>query len=503
MKRMCDRMMNQPQEQKNPNRVRLGFLVGATALLSILLIANLDAVNQWLGALLRILSPLLTGLVIAYLANPFFRLFELKLLIRISYPRLRRALALVLTYLALLAIIAGLILLIIPQLIDSIQNFIGNFDDYMSNVVEQANKLVANLNQKLSPDADGNPAIAPLNKDAILNKASALWGSILESAQNSITPENMGAIRQLLESTTKIIADVFFGILISIFLLTSKERCYAQIMRFRRAYFGDKFNEILTSFVSIADRSFGGFLRGKLLDSCIVGCLVYVACLIFKIPYAILVAVIVGITDIVPVIGPFVGVIPTAVIILLTDPMKVLVFLISILVIQQIDGNIIAPKILGENTGISSLCVLISILVMGDLMGLVGMVLAVPLFATVIELGKIWIDKRLTEKGLSGDLDDYYAEDALPDLTAEEEERISEYTSPEVSYTPTAHHTGGNGNLTDLEQLQLRAYALFKKHRTLPDLSDESLTAFAREINETCNNAQADSQAPSEGGAEQ
>ena len=267
----------------------------------------------------------------------------------------------------------------------------------------------------------------------------------------------------------------------------------------RRIYIGDKFNESITRFVSIADRSFGGFLRGKLLDSCIVGCLVYVACLIFKIPYAILVAVIVGITDIVPVIGPFVGVIPTAIIILLTDPVKVLVFLISILVIQQIDGNIIAPKILGENTGVSSLCVLISILVMGDLMGLVGMVLAVPLFATMIELGKLWIDKQLTAKGLSGDLDDYYAADAFPDLTADEE-KPSEYVSPEASYTQTVPHIGVNGNLTDLELVQLRSYALFRKHRSLPDLSDETLTAFAREITQRRQAEQTDANSSSEGG---
>ena len=241
-----------------------------------------------------------------------------------------------------------------------------------------------------------------------------------------------------------------------------------------------KTNESITKFISIADSSFGGFLRGKLLDSCIVGVLVYIACLIFGIPYEILVAVIVGITDIVPVIGPFIGVIPTAVIILLTDPGKVIVFLISILVIQQIDGNIIAPKILGENTGVSSLCVLISILVMGDLLGLVGMVIAVPLFATVIELGKSWMDKRLTAKGLSGDLDDYYAEDALPDLT-EAEEKSAEYTSPEIVYAATPISADTDEGLTDLEQLQLRSYALIKKYRALPNLSDETLISFAEQ----------------------
>ena len=441
--------MNQTQEHKLPRPLRLGIMIGAAAILAILLIANLETVNQWIGNLLGIFAPLLTGLVIAYLANPFFRFFERRALVRISLPRLRRILALILTYLVLLSIIAGLILLIVPQLLESIENFIENFDGYMSNVVELLNRLVTTLNEKLPVGEDGAPAIAPLDKETILSKASALWDELLVEVEEKLRPEYMGAIRDFLKNTTTIVSNAFFGVLISVFLLASKEKCYATIMRFRQAYLNAKTNDSITRFVSIADRSFGGFLRGKLLDSCIVGVLVYIACLIFDVPYEILVAVIVGITDIVPVIGPFIGVIPTAVIILLTDPTKVIVFLISILVIQQIDGNIIAPKILGENTGVSSLCVLISILVMGDLLGLVGMVIAVPLFATVIELGKSWMDKRLTAKGLSGDLDDYYAEDALPDLT-ETEEKSTEYTSPEIGFAATPISDSSSESLTDL-----------------------------------------------------
>lgn len=472
--------MNQTPEYKNSRPLRLGLVIGVTAILGILLIANLDTVNEWLGKLMSILAPLFTGLVIAYLANPFFRFFERKLLVRMTLPRLRRILALILTYLVLLAIIAGLILLIVPQLLGSIENFIENFDGYMSNVVELINRFLTSLNEKLPMGEDSESLIPLLNKETILTKASALWDGLLAEAEKKLTPEYMGAVRDFLKNTAKVLTDAFFGVLISVFLLATKEKCYATIMRLREAYLSGKTNEAITRFISVADHSFGGFLRGKLLDSCIVGVLVYIACLIFGIPYEILVAVIVGITDIVPVIGPFIGVIPTAVIILLTDPTKVLVFLISILVIQQIDGNIIAPKILGENTGVSSLCVLISILVMGDLLGLVGMVVAVPLFATVIELGKSWMDKRLTAKGLSGDLDDYYAEDALPDLT-ETEEKPSEYTSPEISYAAAPISEGGE-SLTNLEQLQLRSYALIKKYRALPDLSDETLIGFAEQL---------------------
>ena len=471
--------MNQSQENRIPHRFRIGLTVGAISLLLILLIANLDVVNHWLGMLLRMLSPLLTGLVIAYLANPFFRFFERKAFRHLNRPKLRRFLALLLTYVVLIAIIAGLMLLIIPQLVESVKNFVSNSDRYLSDMLEKANGLLDTLNQKISPKEDGSPFFSPLNKDQIMTKAGELWNMLTEKIADNINPEQMGALRENLENAAKGFLSAIFGVLISVLLLASKEKCYAQIMRFRRAYFSDKVNDAITRFVSIADESFGGFLRGKLLDSCIVGILVYIACLIFRIPYAILVAVIIGITDVIPVIGPFIGVIPTAVIILLTDPVKVLVFLISILVIQQIDGNIIAPKILGENTGVSSLCVLISILVMGDLLGFVGMITAVPLFATIIELSKLWMDKRLAAKGLSDDLDDYYAEDAHP-APSVEEEKPQEYVSPEVAYTATSP-AARNGNLSELEQLQLRTYALAKKHRALQTLSDEELIAFATE----------------------
>ena len=472
-------LMNQSQENRISRRASIALTVGAISFLLILLIANLDTVNHWLGLILNVFAPLLTGLVIAYLANPFFRLFERKVFVRLNRPKLRRFISLLLTYLVLIAIIAGLLLLIVPQLVESIRNFIGRSDEYFSDVVEKANGLLANLNQKLPQKEDGTSFLPTLDKDQILSKVGEIWNTVTEQIADNFGPDQMGVIRQNLQNATKVFLDVIFGLMISILLLASKERCYAQIMRFRRAYLGDKVNDIITRFIQIADESFGGFLRGKLLDSCIVGVLVYIACLIFRIPYAILIAVIIGITDVVPVIGPFIGVAPTALIILLTDPVKVVIFLISILVIQQIDGNIIAPKILGENTGVSSLCVLISILVMGDLLGFVGMVTAVPLFATIIELSKLWLDKRLEEKGLSGDLDDYYAEDAIPD-TAAEVEKSSEYISPEIGYTATAP-SEQKGNLTELEQLQLRTYALAKKHHALQTLSDEELIAFATE----------------------
>ena len=195
------------------------------------------------------------------------------------------------------------------------------------------------------------------------------------------------------------------------------------------------------------------------------------------VPYALLIAVIIGITDIVPVVGPWVGVIPSALIILLTDPIKVIPFLLCILIVQQIDGNIIAPKILGENTGVSSLCVMISITVMGALWGLAGMVLGVPLFATIIELTKEFLNKRLEDKGLPIENDDDVVEEKKkPKLRRE-----------------VANLADGFGPLTKQEKKHLLAFALANKYdlytpqnnATLATCVGEYLDAMPKEeINE-------------------
>lgn len=471
--------MNQSEQPKISKRMLIWTILYAILFFAIILISNLKAVNLWLSGLLTILRPVLIGLVIAYLCNPFFRFFERKLLFHVRPPKLRRVLSLLLTYLLLLLIIAGLLLLLIPQLISSVQNFIQNFDSSLSSMVDQLNSLLSSLNAKLPARNDGTPAISLLNAENIRMRIAELGDVIMKELENSLKPENLKFVKDFLNQTTSLLTMLVFAFFVSLYLLASKEKRYAQIMKFRKAYFSERVNARLTHILTVADRSFGGFLRGKILDSTIVGILVYLTCLIFQIPYAVLVAVVVGITDIIPVIGPFLGVIPTAIIILLTDPIKVIIFLISILVIQQIDGNIIAPKILGENTGVSSLCVLIAIIVMGNLWGLVGMLVGVPLFATVIELIKWYLEKRLQEKKLAEETD------SIPQGTLPEQlEASGDSPSDPNEQKKTAVLQGGAGNLTQTEHIQLRIYALAKKYRVFHDMTDQTMTDFAAEAAE-------------------
>ena len=467
-------------EQKNPDKRPVTWvIVYAVVFFLIVALSNLSAINSFLARVLGILSPVLLGLCIAYLINPLFRVFERRAFYRVRPASLRRTLALLLTYAVVVALIAGLLLLIIPQLIGSIKAFAGSFNSRMDSLVEQLNTLIDWLNARL-PGHDNSPAITPLDRATVLKKVNELWNSLTELIKKSIDSGSISRIFAIIGQTASVVTDIILAIFISLYILATKELRYAQIRKLRVAWIPPRVNATLTRILSIADRSFGGFLRGKILDSFIVGVLVYLFCLFARIPNPILIAVIVGITDIIPVIGPFIGVIPSAVIILLTDPIKVIFFLIAILVIQQIDGNIIAPKILGDNTGVSSLCVMIAIILMGSLWGLVGMIVGVPLFATVLELLEISIGKRLAAKGLPDETESYYAPDAYAG-TPESARGIRPRRKRSNAEKPaeSAGVTTGAGRLSRTERLNLGTLSLAMRHGLFRDPSDEALEAFA------------------------
>ena len=458
------------------------ILIGSCAALFLLFIViiNLEQLNLHLASILRILRPVLIGLVIAYLCNPFFRFYERRLFSKIQPNSFRRVISLFFTYLTLFAIVFVLLLMILPQLIESIKDFADNFDTRMHSALDDLNGIIASINGMLPPTENGQPLIPALSSVMIVEKLHELVEQLLPQDTNildHLSPELIGSIFNVAGDVLAIIGDVIFGLFISLYLLASKEKRYAQIMRARRALFNDGTNERITRICTTADRSFGGFFKGKLTDSAIVGVLTYCLISIFQVPYAILIAAVVAITDIIPVIGPFIGVIPSAVIILLTDPPKVIPFLLMILVIQQIDGNIIAPKILGEHTGISSLCVLIAITTMGAIWGFVGMVLGVPLFATIIELSSEFMDARLRKKGLPVDTS-HYASDTIQ----EEEEEKQPFFKRLFTSRYKAHQSGVRSNtLTDAEKLQIETYAIARRHRLFSENSAEAVAQFKAE----------------------
>lgn len=455
--------------------------VYAILFLVFVLIANLSGINQWLRSVLLLLRPIFIGLALAYLCNPFFRFFERKLLYKLAPPTLRRPLSLILTYLTVLCILALIILLILPQFIESIVAFSEKYDSYVTTAIDQLNRSIDAINGFTARVLD-EPLFQNVSPDGLREKVSEFFGGQGKNLLDHLKSMNIKPLADVIAGAVAVLRDVLFGIFISIYLLSTKEKRYAQVMKLRRALFSDQANATLTRLFTIADRSFGGFLEGKLVDSLIIGILTYITISFFGIPYAILIATIVGVTNVVPVIGPFIGAIPTAFILLLSDPSKVIPFLIIILVIQQLDGNVIGPKILGDNTGVSPLCVMIAVAIVGSLWGLVGMIVGVPLFATILEMTDSFVVTRLQKKGMPSGLENYYAGDTLVDPVKNAHPTTDKTARYFLKKTLRVRKKQEDGvPLRKTERFLLAFYGFLQKFHLITEMSDGAQVVFASE----------------------
>lgn len=347
-------------------------------------------------------SPLLYGFCIAYLINPALSLFERKIFrgeFLEKRKRLRRVLSILLTYAIYSLCIILLLTLIIPQVLQSYNDLIGKMDGY----VASAQKWVESLTS--SPGFIGEQfkkLMEYIDVDKIIDTVNELIGdsySLLQSATPYVVEFLTAAAQQL--------KNVFFGLFFSLYFLMSKEKLCAQLNKTLYALTPRTVADKTVSLLRYSDNTFGKFIIGKLLDSLIIGVLSFVVFAVMKMPYYQLIAVIIGVTNIIPFFGPIIGAIPSVFIIFIADPSKALWFLIAVVVIQQLDGNLIGPKILGDSTGLDAFWVIVAITVMGGLMGVAGMFIGVPTFAVLYYLARGVVQRRLRAKNLSELTDDY------------------------------------------------------------------------------------------------
>ena len=244
--------------------------VAAVLVLILTVIINLNSINAWLARLLLLLRPVLIGLVLAYLCNPFFRFYERKLFSKINPVPLRRTVSLVATYTTLFAIFAALLLLIIPQLISSILSFLNNYESYLYSTVEDVNEIIAWINQSFPTESGTEPRFPLLNAEELLISFDQFFHSLnldIDVIVKYLSPEFLSSLLTLVESIAAIVTDTIFGLFISLYLLVTKEKRAAQILRMQTALFSDEVNGVITRVVSTADRSFGSFLKGKLVTN--------------------------------------------------------------------------------------------------------------------------------------------------------------------------------------------------------------------------------------------
>jgi predicted PurR-regulated permease PerM len=407
-----------PTPRRRFSKRTLFFGICAILLLCILAIAFSSTFSPCFAYLGGILSPILIGCVIAYLCNPILKFYEYVVFHKLRKGNLKSGLSLLCTALTAIGVIALILALIIPELIESITQLVNNYEYYLNNLLGMAQSIIDEM--QLNVDISDVEKFTDLLEN-LFGSVSAAVTKILSSIQLGTEGEGLiGSVWSLVLNLFNTILDIVLGIFIAFYILSSKEKRKAQINKFRAAYFTDEQNVKITEIADLVNRTFSAYVRGVLLDALVVGVLMFIFLSLFRISeYALLIAAICAVTNIIPVFGPFIGAIPSALIVLITNPDKILWFILLVLLIQQIDGNIICPMIQGNNTGISSLAVLISITVMGGLFGIVGMIIGVPIFAVVIELCKRAIENRLSKQNKATDTTAYYPSNAVGN--AEEE----------------------------------------------------------------------------------
>ena len=351
--------------------------------------------------IVRLMMPFMIGFALAYLLNPVMKFFERNLFERAfrnsrlkKKRKLVRGLSVLTTVVVALAAFIVDLLLLIPQLAYSLLGILNNLPEYMKNLGNYVEGLVAG-NQELANFVDTQ--MTTIN-DTIQDFIATAMPSITKLLGN-VTVGVIGVVNALKDS--------ILGIIISVYVLYAKEQFIAQAKKVIVALTPDSFSKPFISLVRETHGVFGGFISGKIIDSLIIGVLCFIGTSILGMPYAVLVSVIVGVFNVIPFFGPFIGAIPSALLILMVDPLKCLWFVIFIIVLQQFDGNILGPYILGGTTGLSAFWVIFAILTFGGLFGFIGMFVGVPVFAVIYTLISRGINKKLEKKGRSTATADY------------------------------------------------------------------------------------------------
>lgn len=365
-----------------------GAAILASGFLCAFVLFKMPVIISVLKGITEILKPFLYGVVFAYLLAPLCNKIEEKLfqIFPKAKTKARRFIcfiAIVISLCVAIAVIWLIIMMIIPQVWDSVMKIIQMVpqklivvNNWIEHMLENQPELQAYF-EEFSSQAESN-IDSLLNVDTIQK---------VQSIINSLSVQLFGVLG--------VVKNIFLGLLISAYLLGSRKLFGAQAGLILHGVFSDKWAKIIEEEIRYTDKMFNGFLVGKIIDSAIIGLLCFAGTSIMGFEAPAFISVIIGITNIIPFFGPFIGAIPCGLLLLLENPMHCLYFIIFIFVLQQLDGNVIGPKILGNTTGVSSFWVLFAILLFGGMWGVVGMVIGVPLFAVIYD-----IIRKLVYRGL-------------------------------------------------------------------------------------------------------
>lgn len=374
------------------------FLVAVCILLFYWIITDWNLLFSGIKKVVNVLNPLIYGLVFAFLLAPVCNFVEHHWFLPLcgklfkkypqKAPRFARGFSVAVSLIFGIAVVSAIVWLILPQTYHSIETVIAAMPGYIEGALTNLEKWVRSDSTL---------------ETQLLTVVDSLYNSALDWIQNGLLPRMDDILVQVtagLVSVVTVVFDVVVGLVITVYLLADKENFLAQCKKAVYCLFSKRTANEIVKTASFTFDMFGNFITARLIDGAIIGVINYIVMLILGMPYPELISVIVGVTNIIPFFGPFIGAIPSALLIVIVDPFKCLIFVIYTIVLQQVDGNIIGPALLGSKTGISSFWVIIALLVGGGLFGFVGMVCAVPLFAVVYALLKKAGNARLARKGL-------------------------------------------------------------------------------------------------------
>ena len=370
------------------------FTVIACSIILYMFISNAGEFSSKISGMIATLRPFIIGGAIAYILNFMLKFYENLLSKWDKFDKqskkVKRSVGLVLTYISASIMLYLFLQFVLPQLLDSILGLANSIPQYVKELSNITNELI------------GKVDLDPQFIDVLMKQ----WNDLVNTVITIIT--NMVPVigNWVLELSSSLFS-IFIGVIVSIYMLIDKEKLLALCRKIVFAFSPNERAKFILRIARISNDTFGKFLVGKIIDSLIIGILTFCILSICKMPYTLLISVVIGITNIIPFFGPFFGAIPSVIIVLFVSPTKALWLVLIVFVIQQIDGNIIGPKILGDTIGISAFWILFSLLIFSKLLGVVGMIVGVPIFAVVYSLIKETVEVRLKDKGLPTSTEDY------------------------------------------------------------------------------------------------
>lgn len=378
---------------KNPQKSRYLYMMLSVfggicmSILFFFAIYRMADIKRVLSDVYDVLEPFVYGGVIAYLLRPACNFFEQTLTnsLPARYRKSAQGIAVLLSMITGFLVVYTLIIMIAPQLITSITNIwetlpqrAAEFTDWLIETFGENEQLLALYNSTYE----------------------TLYSTVDAWFQDTVMPQISNIVSGVGHSVMRIVQvlwNLIIGVIVAVYLLSSRKKLAKQGIMLIRSTFSPRWAQIILNEIKFVDEMFGGFIDGKIIDSAIIGVICYIGCLIFKFPNALLVSAIVGITNVIPFFGPFIGAVPATLLIMLEDPIQGLWFILFVFGLQQLDGNVIGPKILGDRTGLASFWVLFAITLFGGLWGLVGMIVGVPVVAVIYDLIRKFVRRGLAK----------------------------------------------------------------------------------------------------------